>query len=207
MTHPRQLRTLHDRQHDFRRLAEENKLHQGRRRANPSNILSQSGSSSHLTVPVAQNMRIQSMVSWRQQYGCRCPLPGQWPVRQRTHQNPSFSLPLTGSKTIENCCTSCQQDNLMADLSAALAARQAAVGGGTHKNDAWCRIATSTALDSEAITSSTECTDSTELKSWEHLPWLCVKGNFHNRVMVPWLKTHSQIPSMMWLRPSGEMDK
>ncbi len=63
------------------------------------------------------------------------------------------------------------------------------------------------ALDSGAITSSTECPDSTELKSWGRLPWLCIKGNFHDRVMVPWLKTQSQIPSMLWLRPSGKMDE
>jgi hypothetical protein len=65
---------------------------------------------------------------------------------------------------------------------------------------------TATALDSGAISSSTECPDSTELKSWERLQWLCIKGNFHDRVMVPWLKTQSQIPSTLWLWPSGKMD-
>jgi hypothetical protein len=73
-----------------------------------------------------------------------------------------------------------------------------------------CGIATlntATALDSEATTSSTECTDNTELKSWELLPWLCIKGNFCNRVMVPWLKAQSQVPSTLWLWPSGKTDK
>ncbi len=73
-----------------------------------------------------------------------------------------------------------------------------------------CGIAMSTTvteLDSGAITSSTEWPYSIELKSLELLLWLCVKGSFCKRVIVHWLKTQSQMPSMLWLRPSGKMDK
>jgi hypothetical protein len=66
---------------------------------------------------------------------------------------------------------------------------------------------TATASDLEAITSLTKCTDSTKLKSLELLPWLCVKGNFRKRVMIPWLKVQSQMPSTLWLWPSGKMDE
>ena len=34
----------------------------------------------------------------------------------------------------------------------------------------------------------------TELKSSEVSPWLCVKGNFLNHVMLPWLRAQSLIP-------------
>ncbi len=66
---------------------------------------------------------------------------------------------------------------------------------------------TAAASDLGVITSLTDCPDSTKLKSWELLLWLCVKGIFCNRVMVPRLKTQSQIPSTLWLRPSGKTDK
>jgi len=58
--------------------------------------------------------------------------------------------------------------------------------------------------DLETTFSSKTCPEPTKSKSSEVLPWLCVKGNFLNHVMLPWLKAQSQIPSTMWLRYSGE---
>jgi hypothetical protein len=52
-----------------------------------------------------------------------------------------------------------------------------------------------------------ECPDSTESQSWGLLPWLYVKGDFQDRVMVPWLKSQLKVPSMQWLRPSEKTDK
>jgi len=37
-------------------------------------------------------------------------------------------------------------------------------------------------------------------------PWLCVKGNFCDHVMLSWLRAQSLIPSAMWLWSSGKMD-
>jgi hypothetical protein len=58
---------------------------------------------------------------------------------------------------------------------------------------------------SPAIISSTESPDSTKSQSWELSPWLCVKGDFRDQLMVPWLKSQSKVPSTQWLRPSGRM--
>ena len=46
--------------------------------------------------------------------------------------------------------------------------------------------------DSETTFSSKKCPKPTELNSLEVLPWLCVKDNFLNHVMLPWLKAQSQ---------------
>ncbi len=51
-----------------------------------------------------------------------------------------------------------------------------------------------------------QCPNRSGSKSWKLLLWLCIKGNFCNSVMLPWLKAHLQIPSMQWLKPSGKMD-
>ncbi len=37
-------------------------------------------------------------------------------------------------------------------------------------------------------------------------PWLCVKGDFQDQLMLPWLVTQSKVPSITWQRPSGVMD-
>jgi hypothetical protein len=66
---------------------------------------------------------------------------------------------------------------------------------------------TATASASTETISSTECPDSTESLSWGLLPWLYVKGDFQDRVMVPWLKSQSKVPSMQWLLPSEKMDE
>jgi hypothetical protein len=65
---------------------------------------------------------------------------------------------------------------------------------------------TAEASDSETTFSSKTCQEPTELKSSEVSPWLCVKGNFLDQVMLPWLRAQSLIPSTMWLRSSGKMD-
>jgi hypothetical protein len=58
--------------------------------------------------------------------------------------------------------------------------------------------------DSETTFSSKTCPEPTKSKSSEVSPWLYVKGDFVNHVMLPWLKAQSQIPSTMWLRSSGK---
>ncbi len=66
---------------------------------------------------------------------------------------------------------------------------------------------TATALALTKTISLTECPNSTELLSWGLLPWLYVKGEFQDRVMVPWLKSQFKVPSTQWLRPSKKMDE
>jgi len=52
--------------------------------------------------------------------------------------------------------------------------------------------------DSETTFSSKTCPEPTESKSSEVSPWLCIKDDFLDHVMLPWLKAQSQIPSTMW---------
>ncbi len=75
------------------------------------------------------------MVLWSRQPGRQRPLPGRQPRGRGTHQNSSFPLPLTGSRALQDCTPS-QQGHLVADLTAASAAHETGVGGGTHKKDA-----------------------------------------------------------------------
>jgi hypothetical protein len=58
--------------------------------------------------------------------------------------------------------------------------------------------------DSETTFSSKTCPKPTKSKSSE-VSWLCIKDDFLDNVMLPWLKAQSQIPSTMWLRSSGKM--
>ena len=71
--------------------------------------------------------------------------------------------------------------------------------------------ATSNTATASALTgtiSSTECPDSTESLSWGLFAVAIREGkNFRDRVMVPWLKRQSKVPSMQWLQPSKKMDK
>jgi hypothetical protein len=97
----------------------------------------------------------------------------------------------------------------MADLAAALAAHQTAVGGGTLENKAreWKRTqSTATALDLDTTPSLTGCQDSTRSKLWAHLPWLFAKGDFQEQLMLLWLTAQLEIPSTLWLQPSGTME-
>ncbi len=92
----------------------------------------------------------------------------------------------------------------MADLTSDTAARQTAVGGNTLDSKTWaseyCRTS-----DSETTFSPKTYPGPTKSKPLEVLPWLCVKGNFLDHVMLPWLKAQSQIPSTMWLWSSRKM--
>jgi hypothetical protein len=63
---------------------------------------------------------------------------------------------------------------------------------------------TAKSLDSETTFSSKTCPKPTESKSLEVSPWLCVKDNFLDHVMLPWLKAQSQIPSTILMRSSGK---
>ncbi len=66
---------------------------------------------------------------------------------------------------------------------------------------------TATASDSDTTPSSTRCQDSTRLKLWAHLPWLFAKGNFQEQLMLLWLTAQLEIPSTLWLRPSGTTER
>ena len=64
---------------------------------------------------------------------------------------------------------------------------------------------TASPSESKGMSSSIFSREASGLSSWEHLPWLSVKGDFLHNVMGPWLKTQSEVPSHMLLRPSGKM--
>ncbi len=59
---------------------------------------------------------------------------------------------------------------------------------------------TATGPDSETLFFSTECPNRSGSKSRELSLWLCIKGNFCNSVMLPWLKAQLQIPSVAEIR-------
>ncbi len=61
-----------------------------------------------------------------------------------------------------------------------------------------------TALVSMATISLTEYPDSTNSQSWGLLPWLYAKGNFQDSLMLPWLKSQSQIPLLHCCKPSDQ---
>ena len=43
-----------------------------------------------------------------------------------------------------------------------------------------------------------------ESGSWEPLPWLSIKEDFRHNIMGSWLRAQSEVPSHLWLRPSGK---
>ena len=51
--------------------------------------------------------------------------------------------------------------------------------------------------------SSMTSQNANESESSEPLPWLCVKQDFQDRLMKPWLLAQSEVPFRMWCRPSG----
>ncbi len=63
------------------------------------------------------------------------PSPGTTTGLKRTHQHSPHPLLLSASTALQNCSTA-KWDYLVADLAAASAARQTAVGGGTLENEA-----------------------------------------------------------------------
>ena len=58
-------------------------------------------------------------------------------------------------------------------------------------------------LDSATTSSLTPSPDPNKTRSLGHLPWLSVRGNFQDHLMTPWLWAQSEIPSWMYVRPSG----
>jgi hypothetical protein len=60
-------------------------------------------------------------------------------------------------------------------------------------------------LDSETMSSWMASQDTNETSSLELSPWLCVRGDSRDRVMIPWLREQSQIQFHIWHRPSGRM--
>ena len=149
------------------------------------------------------------MVPRGRQSGRRCPLPGRRPNGRRTHQNSPFTLPLTGSSSFGDCTPS-QQNNLVADLAAATVAAEAGVGGGTHENNArawscYTKYCNSIGLDGNYFLDGMPRQHRIAIMG--AFAGLYVKGDFQDRVMVPWLKSQSKVPSTQWLRPSEKMDE
>ena len=56
---------------------------------------------------------------------------------------------------------------------------------------------------STTSSSMTSTAKANESDLWEPSPWLCVKQDFQDQLMTPWLKAQSEIPSRLWHRPSG----
>ena len=57
--------------------------------------------------------------------------------------------------------------------------------------------------DSSTIFTSTDSQDLSAQESWEPLHQLCVKDDLQGHLMKPWLNQLLEMPSHMWLRPSG----
>jgi hypothetical protein len=64
---------------------------------------------------------------------------------------------------------------------------------------------TSTAFiqDSQGTSFSQTSQEANEHTYSAVLPWLSVKGDFHDHVMLPWLLEQSKVPSTTWQRLSG----
>ena len=60
-------------------------------------------------------------------------------------------------------------------------------------------------LDSNMTFSSMDSNEPRESNSWVPSPWLSVKDDFPDRLMIPWLRAQSEIPFHMWHRPSETM--
>ena len=62
----------------------------------------------------------------------------------------------------------------------------------------------STAPPLASTTSSlTDSHEDSASSSWEPSPWLSATQGFRQTVMLPWLRRQSEVPSAMYLRPSG----
>ncbi len=64
---------------------------------------------------------------------------------------------------------------------------------------------TLSSLESATTSSLTPSQDSNKTRSLVPLPWLSVKGNFRDHLITPWLWAQSEIPSRMYVQPSGRM--
>ena len=83
------------------------------------------------------------MGPWERKWRVRCSLKRLQQIRRRTNRNLTYLCSWTDTTTFWDCSTA-QRNQLMADLSAAEAARQDAVTRTTHKNQArvwrWWKI-------------------------------------------------------------------
>jgi hypothetical protein len=77
--------------------------------------------------------------------------------------------------------------------------RRTTLGHGTISPD------TSSPSELATTSSSTPSQDPNETRSSEPLPWLSGRGNFRDHLMTPWLWEQSEIPSRIYVRPSGRM--
>jgi hypothetical protein len=59
--------------------------------------------------------------------------------------------------------------------------------------------------DSATTSSSMASREQAESNSLAGLPWLCEREDIRGQLMKSWLKAQSEVPSHMWLRPSGTM--
>jgi hypothetical protein len=62
---------------------------------------------------------------------------------------------------------------------------------------------TASAQGLEMTTSYNGSPDANSPTSSVLLPWLCMKGDFSNQLILPWLVRQSAVPSIMWQHPSG----
>ena len=60
--------------------------------------------------------------------------------------------------------------------------------------------------ESKTTSSSQNLPDTKETSLLERLPWLCGRDDFRDELMTPWLRAQSEIPSHLWVRPSGRTD-
>jgi hypothetical protein len=109
--------------------------------------------------------------------------------------------PNTDANTFQHC-TSTQRDRLVADLIAAETYRQEKRTKIGRSEDGQCTPNPSDSATTSSLMASREPVDS---NSWEGLPWLCEREDIRGQLMRSWLKAQSEVPSHMWLRPSGIM--
>lgn len=69
-----------------------------------------------------------------------------------------------------------------------------------RSNDGSC---TPNPSDSATTSSLTDFPDQEESNSWEGFVWLCEREDIRGPLMRSWLRRQSEVPSHMWLRPSG----
>jgi hypothetical protein len=123
-----------------------------------------------------------------------------------TMNSPQFYivLPPIRCPAISNCTTA-QQNFLVADLAATKAARQGAVQGSTHVNQAqawqrWNEYCESIGLTDVYLDNFLH---NQQTKLMGAFAMACAKDNFW-KIMAFWLKAQSEVPSCMWFRLQGE---
>jgi hypothetical protein len=94
--------------------------------------------------------------------------------------------------------TAAQQNQLVADLVAAETAREGAVTGSIHENQSRSWRQFSKYLDFIGLSHDPY------LESFTRSQWNKIIDYIQERLMAPWLQEQSEIPSRMYLRPSGK---